>query len=131
MILKDEQAKEWLRLNSRHFSAGELACKCGCGALVIDVNLITKLERVRNELGRPLTVTSCTRCAAHNVAEGGKTGSEHLTGQAVDIAVANSTERFELIESALSCGFSRLGIAKGFVHLGNGTNQPANVAWLY
>lgn len=131
MIIKDEQAREWLRANSRHFSAQEFSCKCGCGGLVVDVNLITKLEKLRDTLGRPLTVNSGYRCLTHNAAEGGKTASEHTTGQGVDIAVANGSERFALLEAALDCGFRRIGIAKTFIHLGNGTNQPANVAWLY
>ena len=131
MIMKNEQAREWLRRNSRHFSAKELECKCGCGSLVIDTDLITKLEQLRVQRGKPVAINSGTRCPAHNAAEGGKTVSEHLSGQAVDIAASTSSDRFELLDLAIRCGFERIGIGKSFVHLGTSRSLPTRVAWLY
>lgn len=43
------------------------------------------LERVRAELGAPVTVTSGYRCPALNAAVGGVTSGDHTTGQAADI----------------------------------------------
>ena len=94
MILKNDQAREWLKANSRHFSAAELECKCGCGAMAIDTDLIPLLENLRAQLGKPVTITSGTRCAKRNAAEGGKTVSEHLSGQAVDVALARPARVF-------------------------------------
>jgi len=45
------------------------------------------LEPLRGMVGKPITVTSGWRSKAHNKAVGGASGSMHLTGIAVDIAV--------------------------------------------
>lgn len=113
-----------------HFTRAEMACKCGCGAHEVSPVLVERLERLRRGLGRALVVVSGRRCEAHNQAVGGVTASEHLTGEAVDVACASPRERFELLEEALRTGFDRVGIGKNFVHLGIRA-VPSQVVWLY
>lgn len=56
---------------SPHFVEAELACRC-CGKLQINPELVTKLEALRQLVGKPVLVNSGYRCPAHNRAVGGE-----------------------------------------------------------
>ena len=72
---------------SKHFARSEFACHCGCGFDVVDYELLTVLERVRERFDKPVVVTSGARCRAHNAAVGGSKSSQHIKGKAADVQV--------------------------------------------
>ena len=90
-----------------------------------------RLEALRKKLNRPVTLTSGIRCPAQTTAVGGVEGSEHGTGDAVDIAVAGSRDRFHVVQAALAVGFRRIGVGKTFVHVGTSFDHDSDVIWLY
>lgn len=116
---------------TENFSRSEFACKCGCGADNINPVLVEDLQVMRDALGRPITITSGVRCAAHNLASGGKETSEHLNFNAADLFAPNSRVRFGLIRAATLAGFHRIGIAETFIHLDISTAKNPKVLWLY
>ncbi|MFC1567332.1 D-Ala-D-Ala carboxypeptidase family metallohydrolase [Thermodesulfobacteriota bacterium] len=121
---------------SKHFSRGEFVCKCGCGADKVDITFLYKLEYARDRAGFNFHITSGCRCPSHNAKEGGKPDSDHITDitrscEGADIAVANGYQRFKLVNAALDAGFTRVGVAKTFVHLGTRKKNPQNVLWIY
>ena len=116
---------------TNNFSRKEFECPCGCGLDDIDINLVVFLQAVRDIYGNPIKVNSGVRCWQHNAEVGGKKTSEHLTGNAVDVHVDNSTLRFLILSSAFNAGFKRIGIDNGFIHLGNSADHPQEVAWMY
>ena len=75
------------------FKDGEFRCRC-CGGLPPDAreNIRALVEEVldpaREILGGPVTVNSGYRCAKHNREVGGVSASQHLRGEAADIAPA-------------------------------------------
>ena len=77
----------------RNFTRDEFACGCGCGFDDIDPLIVSTLQRLRDEVQRPVVVNSGCRCAEHNIKVGGSpatqgkpgTGSRHLYGKAADI----------------------------------------------
>lgn len=76
---------------SPHFSRSEFKCK-HCGRLVGPaLQLVDLLERIRAITGRPLVVVSGYRCAEHNAAVGGASGSQHVRGTAADIGPFRAT----------------------------------------
>ena len=78
---------------SRNFSRSEFECKCGCGEAEVSPFLIEVLQRLRDILGVPITVTSGRRCTAHNAAVGGAKNSQHLQGLAADIRAEGWTAK--------------------------------------
>ena len=74
---------------SDHFDEREFACAC-CGEVVVEPGLVDVLEDVRRHFGKPVTVQSGYRCAAHNADVGGATYSQHLYGKAADIVVKDT-----------------------------------------
>jgi Uncharacterized protein conserved in bacteria len=68
-----------------YFQRSEFTCKCGCGTNKAQQSLIDMLNVIRGEFGRPVTVTSGTRCVSNNAKVGGATNSNHLTRHGADI----------------------------------------------
>ena len=93
--------------------------------------MLSKLDMVREEYGKPIYVNSGYRTEAHNEKVGGKPASSHLKGLAVDIACSESRERFNLIQLFLKYGISRIGIAKNFIHIDIDNDKAPNVIWTY
>ena len=121
---------------SEHFSKWEFACRCGCGLDNVDPSLIEMLEDLRADNGgdnggKPLQIKSGCRCFRHNLLCGGNPQSEHMDGQAADIAIGGSRARMNLVVSAMNVGFNRIGVAKTFIHVDNDPFKPQHVMWLY
>jgi zinc D-Ala-D-Ala carboxypeptidase len=124
---------------SKNFSAKEFACSC-CGASNISPALVADLQRLREAIGSPLSITSGVRCKAHNKAVGGVEGSAHVpadlgdgegkVGHAVDIACTSGVLRFKLLAYAPQM-FKRIGVGATFIHLDNDTNKAQGTAWDY
>jgi uncharacterized protein YcbK (DUF882 family) len=105
--------------SSKHFSEKELRCKCGCGDNLTKPELLEALERLRAAYGKPLKVNSGYRCRTYNdVIVKGHPNSAHKKGLAVDIAVANSVDRYRLLWHVMRLNeFQGVGVAEGFIHL--------------
>jgi len=82
-------------------------------------------------MGEGLTITSGCRCTDHNIAEGGSPTSSHLYGLAADIQVTGDSHRFEIMETAMMFGITRIGVARTFVHVDVDPDKTQNVMWVY
>ncbi len=114
---------------SKNFWLDEFHCKgedC-CDHLVkIDSQVVNGVQKLRNEVDKPLLITSGYRCSDHNKNVGGQPNSYHLSGLAADVTVTHFNIR-ELARLAFSVGFGTViaypqGILKqnsyrGFIHL--------------
>ena len=103
---------------SKHFSEEEIACKCGCGQLIINTELVGVLEFIRARFMRPITVHSANRCRAHNTECGGASDSQHLYGKAADISV-EGISLASIVKAAEQAGADGIGVYnnQGFVHV--------------
>ena len=70
---------------SNNFIVREFACKDGSDKVVIDVELIAKLQDLRTFFDKPINITSAYRTASYNRKCGGKDNSYHVLGMAADI----------------------------------------------
>lgn len=121
-----------------YFTTAEFACKCGraeCDApKTVNGDLLARLNQLRQRVGHPLRVTSGLRCAVWNTQVGGVGDSEHMTGEAADIVVANGAERFALLAANWDGTvplFNRVGVGATFIHFGVSASLPTNVVWTY
>ena len=69
------------------FKVRELRCRDGSDTVMVDETLTVVLQCIRERFGKPVTITSGYRTAAHNAAVGGAKSSQHLLGRAADIRV--------------------------------------------
>ena len=115
-----------------HFKDSEFKCcdECGKGRGDIRIESLVKLEDAREIAGVPFILNSSIRCKKHNAEVGGREFSSHITG-AFDIACTNSQQRFKIVRGLIIAGFTRIGIAKTFIHADDEVTKPAGVIWLY
>lgn len=101
------------------FSDQDLVCPCAkCGPMKLQpsFDIMSLLDILCNRLGRKLPVTSCVRCAAHNIEIGGSPHSEHITGKAVDILCTDAEERHLLLTEALAYGDVTIELCPKHLH---------------
>lgn len=115
-------------VNSKNFSAEELACSC-CGSHGVHQWALDKLQLVRDAVARPLTITSAYRCANHPNERSKARPGAHNQGIAFDVYVANGAERYEIMSIGILHGATGVGVDKNFIHLDWRDNVP--VAWTY
>tara|TARA_Y100000114_G_C11702426_1_gene299090 strand:- start:295 stop:672 length:378 start_codon:yes stop_codon:yes gene_type:complete len=89
-----------------------------------------KLDEARMLAGTPFRITSGYRTEAHNKNVKGVKGSSHTKGCAVDIAVNSGLQRSAIVCALAKVGFTRIGIAKTFVHV-DLDKEKQNSIWLY
>jgi hypothetical protein len=99
---------------TKNFKAKEFFCKCGiCRDQYIDLDHVKKLQKIRDEMGIPITITSGYRCEVWNKSVGGAVNSRHRKGDAADIKVNGKTPA----EVADKCEFfDGLGRYDTFTH---------------
>lgn len=101
----------------------------------MDLGFLHKLDEARMLADTPFRITSGYRSEAYNEdlrKRGYKASkqSSHCKGCAVDIAVNNSAQRSAIIQGLIKAGFTRIGIAKTFIHADTDENKPSAI-WLY
>jgi uncharacterized protein YcbK (DUF882 family) len=94
-------------------------------------NLAKNLQVLRDEVKKPIKITSGYRSPEHNAKVGGVKSSRHITGEAADFKIAGMTpkEVAAVIEKLIAAGKMEeggLGIYKTWIHYDtffNGKNK--------
>ena len=76
---------------SPHFRLAEFASKDGSDKVLVDDDLVSLLEQIREAAGGAVTINSAYRSPAHNAAVGGVSSSQHLYGRAADVVVEGAS----------------------------------------
>lgn len=110
---------------SENFSLDEFKSKDGTSfpAEVVEnlSTLAVQLQALRDEVKKPITITSGYRSKEHNLKIGGALDSYHVRGMAADIQVSGMTPKqvYDTIEKLIKEGKMMeggLGLYKGWVH---------------
>ncbi len=109
-------------------------CKCGkCGlkSSQMSLSFIEKFTMAELISQTDFVITSGIRCPEYNKKVGGSETSSHLTGDAADIKVITSRQRYIIVKALLQSGFKRIGIGKTFIHVDDDPAKPKKLIWLY
>lgn len=132
----------WPTARWTNFSYKEIACS-HCGIVHVNTTSMDMLQRLRNNVGRPLTVSSAYRCEEHpiekkKIDQGQKPGS-HTRGEAFDIKCSHR-HTWDILHHAFDIGFSGIGIKQTgevngrFVHVDTISGEyhaPRPTVWTY
>ena len=77
----------------KYFTVKEFACKDGSPVTFIDDYLVCLLDILRQQIGKPVIITSGYRTPEHNAKVGGAKYSYHIRGMAADIRVDGMTPK--------------------------------------
>ena len=72
---------------AENFTVGEFACKDGSEVILISIELVELLQKIRDHFKAPVTINSAYRNHCYNKKVGGASNSLHLYGAAADIRV--------------------------------------------
>jgi subtilisin family serine protease/uncharacterized protein YcbK (DUF882 family) len=97
---------------SRNFIVREFASGDNAPYARISVQLVEKLQLLRDKLARPIIINSAYRHNAYNEAVGGAANSQHVAGRAVDIHVRGMTP-LNLAKNAIEVFGCNIGIGLG------------------
>lgn len=124
-----------------YFTEKELKCRCGCGLNKVRASSLERLNHAREFAGEPFSIGPNNRacsCREHNKAIGGSDTSSHIASEeegieckAFDLDAEDSRKRFVIIEALIRAGFTRIGIAKTFIHVDDDESKSPEVIWLY
>ena len=128
---------------TKNFSSAEMMCSCGCGEDAMDPDFMSILQNIREDMNRPLRVSSGVRCAKHNskVSSTGKDGPHvpRKNGTAASDILIAGADALRLIDIARKHGVSGVGISqrgthsKRFIHLDtiSDSHHPRPTMWSY
>ena len=99
----------------------------------MDSKFLEKLDYARGNVDGEMVfkINSGYRSEKWNLKVGGRFGSSHKKGLAVDIAYNGSRERYLLVTALMQVGINRIGIGKSFVHCDVDKLKDKDVIWLY
>lgn len=114
---------------SKNFILSEFACADGSKEIAVDHELVQLLQKLRDQLGKPVVVSSGFRTVTYNKKCGGISNSHHLTGKAADIKVAGMTP-LAVAQAADKIGFKGIGVYPTFTHVDvAGSVAGAKIYW--
>lgn len=120
--------------NFKNFREEEFACQ-HCGEKGIKLELVEKLQELRDRYNKPIRVTSGYRCRKHPIEAVKDIPGSHNEGYAVDIA-CDRENAYEILGLALQLKFTGIGVnQKGnarFLHLDiSKDKKPRPTVWSY
>lgn len=101
---------------SKNFKLYEFECNDGSHHVMMDPEVIIRLQALRDTLGKPITINSAYRTKEYNAKIGGTKDSQHILGKAVDV-VCEGVSPEKVGHVAKLCGFRGIGIYDTFTHL--------------
>jgi uncharacterized protein YcbK (DUF882 family) len=91
----------------------------------------TTQQCARDYAGIAFKINSGYRTIAHNKRVGGVANSPHLGGYAADIHCVDDASRWVIVNALIQAGFTRIGIAKTFIHVDNDPSKNEYRIWTY
>lgn len=114
---------------SKNFSTKEFISP-DTGVCRMQPEFIERLQRCRDEYGKPMRVVSGFRSIEYNKKIGGAPNSAHCRGYAADISCTSSSNRMQMMRIFLK-HFPRIGIANLYLHIDCDPSLPQDVMWHY
>lgn len=113
----------------------KLRCTCGhkaCDQRSVAQWVLNQLQKIRDDLGEGIIVTSGGRCQYHPNEVRKTMPGDHQKCTATDILYKNKIQMIKLITLAGRHGATRMGLAGEFIHLAwTPTGDKSVPAWTY
>lgn len=117
-VIAYEKSTERKKSLSENFTVGEFACKDGSDMILISMELVELLQKIRDHFKAPVTINSAYRNHCYNKKVGGASGSMHLYGAAADIRVKGVAPKdVAAYAELLMPNKGGIGIYPTFVHV--------------
>jgi uncharacterized protein YcbK (DUF882 family) len=98
----------------------KLLCTCGhpeCDLRSVDQSTLNQVQRIRDDLGSPMTIISGGRCQHHPDEVRKASPGDHQKCKAVDVFYGDNATKTKLMVLAGRHGATRVAAGKNFVHM--------------
>lgn len=117
---------------AKYFKEEEFkGCTPSCSLQDMQQSTMSKLDTAREIAGIPFVINCAFRSKKWDKGKGRSGTSAHTKGQAIDIRCNSDRNRFLIVDALIKAGFTRIGIAKGFIHADDSQSHTQQVIWLY
>ena len=117
---------------SKYFKEAEFKrCKPASSLQDMDQDFMSMLDSAREAAGIPFVLNSAYHSVEYEKKMGRNGRSAHTSGCAADIRCHSDSNRFNIIFALFQVGFTRIGIAKTYIHADNSKEHTQNVKWIY
>lgn len=115
----------------KHFKPYEFeVCVPRCSISDMSPDFLVRLDAAREFAGVPFRLNSAFRSTDFELSRGRTGTSSHCKGVAVDISCTDGRKRFLIVNALIAAGFTRIGIAKTFIHVDSDPDKRSSI-WLY
>lgn len=119
-------------VSSKFFSEGEFKrCTPSCSLQDMKQDFMFRLDAARQMAGIPFVITSAYRPVSWELSKGRTGTSSHTKGLAIDIRCNTDYNRSKIIKALLDVGFTRIGVAKTYIHVDLDKEKNQNRIWVY
>lgn len=124
MIEKYSKSKHGNKKLSANFCVKEFACKDGSDYILIDTELVSLLQKIRNHFNKPVIINSAYRNPTYNKKVGGVSNSQHTKGTATDIVINGiSPKAVAQYVEYLMPNNGGIGLYNSFTHVDTRANR--------
>lgn len=124
-VYRFSKSRQGDNLVTKNFQVKEFACNDGTDEVFIDVDLVFKLQEIRDRFGKPVIITSGYRTPSYNARIGGASSSYHTQGRAIDFYI-KGVKPYDVAHVAQGLYICGIGCYydDGFVHI-DGRKTPS------
>lgn len=113
----------------------KLICTCGhplCDKRSVDQPTLDQVQKVRDDYGRPMNITSGGRCPFHEREAVRPIPGDHRRRTTVDVFYMDEIEKNKLMVLAGRHGATRVAAGRNFVHMSwTDTDDKSVPTWVY
>lgn len=119
-------------ITSKFFSESEFKRASPSGSLQnMKQSTMDRFDMARQYAGIPFVINSAFRSHEWERSRGRSGTGSHTLGQALDIRATNDRTRGKVLLGLIRAGFTRIGIAKTYIHADDSQKHTQEVVWLY
>lgn len=119
-------------ITSKHFNESEFKkCVPSCSLQDMKQSTMNRFDMAREIAGIPLVINSAYRSSEWDRAKGRSGTGAHTLGRGIDIRCNTDSNRFKVILALMKAGFTRIGIAKTYIHADDSPKHSQEIIWLY
>ena len=119
-------------ITSTWFSESEFRkASPSCSLQNMKQSTMDRFDLARQYAGIPFVFNSAYRSYEWERSKGRSGTGAHPLGQALDIRATTDSSRGRVLIGLIMAGFTRIGIARTYIHADDSLNHSQKVAWLY
>lgn len=119
-------------ITSKYFGESEFKrATPSCSLQDMKQSTMDRFDTAREYAGIPFVFNSAFRSVAWEKKKGRTGTGSHTLGRALDIRATTDRTRAKVLIALIMAGFTRIGIAKTYIHADDSENHSQEVVWLY